>query len=176
MKEKNIDYSEIFSKMLHCLYVIIAILVLNSILLTISLGSTGSKDNNTGSDEQEKLPYDVSQFKEMTTNQAMEAIQSSELQVIYIGRSGCGYCRAYVPLLTQAQKAYGFTTIYIDTDKLTNADSEKWMALDEYVEQSFGRTPLTILAANGQFVDGQLGYMDYDTLKAFLEKNGLQAK
>lgn len=176
MKEKDINYSEILDKIVHCLYVIIIVLILNSILLTVSLGTKGTTDNNINTNQQEVLPYDVSQFTEMTTDQAMEAIQSSELQVIYLGWSGCNFCRRYVPVLKQAQDAFGYKTIYIDMSKVTTADEEKWIALGEYVEQNFGPTPLTILAKDGQFVDGQLGYVDYDTLKALLEKNGLQVK
>ena len=173
MKEKNIDYSEIFSKMLHCLYVIIAILVLNSILLTVSLGSKSTTNNSTNN-EQEELPFDVSKFTEMTTDQAMETIQAGGVQVFFIGHSSCGYCRLFVPVLQQAQEAFGYTTIYIDTDKLTNADSERWTALDEYVQQSFGRTPLTVITKDGQYLDGLLGYTDYDTFKELLERNGFQ--
>lgn len=187
MKNKT-DYSDILKKMLNCLYAIIVILVLNSILLIISIGDnqsilrtfssssgTGGSSTNDNS-QQEELPYDVSQFIEMTTDEAMNAIGSSDVQVIYIGHESCGFCRRFVPVLQEAQDVYGYQTIYIDIDKVTSTDVEKWTSLDEYVFQNFGSTPLTILAKDGVYVDGLLGYVDYDTLKAFLEKNGFQAQ
>ncbi len=177
MKGTNVDYSDILKKIVYSLYVIIALLVINSILLTVSIGTKGTTSTSTNdNNEQEELPYDVSDFTEMTTDQAMETIQAGGFQVIYIGHSSCGFCRRYVPVLQEAQKVFGFKTIYIDTDRLTSADSEKWMALDEYVKESFGYTPLTILTKDGKYVDGNLGYIDYNTLKALLEKNGLQVK
>ncbi len=171
MKEKRVEHSD---KIVYCLYIIIALLFVNSILLIVSIGNKGN--TVLSSNEEEELPYDVSDFAEMTTDQAIETIQAGGFQVIYIGHSSCGFCRKYVPVLQEAQKAFGYQTIYIDTDKLTSADSEKWMALDTYVEESFGYTPLTILTKDGKYVDGQLGYTDYNTLKALLEKNGLQEK
>lgn len=178
------DYSDMLKKVLNCLYVIIAILALNSILLMISIGDnqsrlkTFSSSNGTGNsstndnNQQQELPYDVSEFIEMTTDEAMEAIQSSETQVIYIGHAGCGFCRQYVPVLTTVQAQYGYKTIYIDIDKVTSADVEKWIALDGYVASSFGRTPLTILAKDGAYVAGQLGAMSESGLREFLEANG----
>lgn len=176
MNMKNVDYSDMLKKIVYSLYIVIALLVVNSILLTVSIGTKGKTSTSTNNNQQEELPYDVSQFTEMTTDQAMATIQAGGFQVIYIGHSSCGFCRRYVPVLQEAQKAFGYQTIYIDTDKLTSEDSEKWIALDEFVKQSFGYTPLTILTKDGKYVDGQLGYTDYNTLKALLEKNGLQAK
>ncbi len=176
MKDKNVDYSSILNKIVYCLYVVIALLILNSILLTVSIGTKGTTNTNNSNNEQEELPYDVSQFTEMTTDQAMAAIEAGGIQVFYIGHSSCGFCRRYVPVLQEAQKAYGFKTLYIDTDKLTSADVEKWNALDDYVKESFGYTPLTIITKDGKYLDGQLGYMDYNALKTLLEKNGFQAK
>ena len=176
MKDK-INYTDILKKILNCLYVIIVFLLINSILLIVSIGTNQSNSPaSSGDEQQEELPYDVSQFKEMTTDETMEAIGSSETQVIYIGRSGCGFCRRFIPVLQEAQKAYGYQTIYVDLDKVTSADVDKWVTLDEYVASSFGRTPFTILARDGQYVDGLLGYVEYDTFSAFLKQNGFQAQ
>ena len=39
--------------------------------------------------------------------------------MIYIGRSTCGYCVQFVPVLTQVQKELGgYTTYYIDIAKI----------------------------------------------------------
>lgn len=187
MKDK-IDHSEWLKKITYCLYIVIVLLAINSILLIVVIGNSSASrafsSSSTGQDgtgeqtdsQEEELPYDVSAFIEMTSDQALEAIKSSEMKVIYFGRSGCGFCRQYVPVLTALQDTYGFQTIYVDTDKLTSADAEKWMALNEYVQQNFGPTPFTLVAKDGGYVAAQLGAMNEEGLAAFLESSGFQKK
>ncbi len=172
MKDK-VDYSEWLKKITYCLYIVIVFLVINSILLIVTIGNSEPKTTASDTDT-EDLPYDVSEFTEMTSDEALVAMQSSELQVIYFGASTCHFCRQYVPVLTKVQAEYGIHAIYVDMAKVTTEESETWMALDEYVQTNFGYTPLTIIVKDGAYVAGQLGAMSEENLTSFLETNGFQ--
>ncbi len=174
MEEKNlIDSTNTLRKVVNCLYIIIVFLILNSILLIISIGDNTTTDVDM---QQEKLAYDVSQFIEMTTDQVMDAIQSEEMQIIYIGHETCNYCRLFIPVLQQAQQKFGYKTIYIDLDKVSTTDRQKISALDSFVEEMYGYTPMIIMTKSGQYVDGFVGYIDYEQFKLFLEGNGFKEK
>lgn len=175
MKE-NKNYIEVLNKITTCLYVIIAFLTLNSILLIVSIGTNQDNSKETNTTEQEQLPYDVSKFKEMTTDEAMEAIKSGELQVIYIGHEDCGFCRKFVPVLQTVQDLFGYTTVYLDIDKITSADKDKIIALSSDVKENFGYTPMTILAKDGQYVASHTGYLDLEPFIDFLTTNGVKQK
>lgn len=173
--EKQIDYTEYFKKITVCLYIVIAFLFVNTILLMVSINGNDSS-KNTNNEETETYDYDTSAFTEMTTDQAIQSMKSSDMQVIFVGRSGCGYCAQFIPVLEEAQDKFGFKTTYIDLDKVTSDDAQKWLALDEYVSENFGYTPFVILAKDGKYVDGIVGYMEYNSLASFLEENGMSQK
>lgn len=171
-KEKVIDYTPVISKILVSLYVIIAVLVVNTVLMIVSLNDTDTKTNaNTG---EENINYDPSKLTEMTTTQALATITGSDLQVIYIGRAGCGYCAKFIPTLEEAQKAFNYKTIYLDLDKITTDDQEKITALGSDVKENFGYTPMVLLAKDGKLVNMHVGYIDYTEFEKFLTDNGMK--
>lgn len=162
-----------FAKITVCLYIIIAFLALNSILLIVSLGDTKTeKTNNT----QTASSYDTSNFAVLTTDQIMESIKASDMQVIFMGRDGCGWCAQFAPVMEQVQAKFGFITTYLDLDDMSSSDQQKIMELDDYVKENFGSTPLLILAKDGKYVAASVGYMDADGVSSFLKEHGMTEK
>ena len=136
MKEEKAIKS-ILDKLLKCAYIIIALLAINTLILLVDSfnnnGNSSSKTTtteNTGSGEEESGEYDVSMMESVDMNGVLEAFNSSDTQVIYMGRSTCGYCVKFLPALQQAQSDYGYTTKYLDITTVTEDDVNKLMEKD----------------------------------------------
>lgn len=174
----NAEIKEILKKLLICAYVIIALLVINTIIAFTSNVEV-TKDNNTTqtTEGEDNTEYDVSMFDAVDTAKAIELFSSEETQVIYIGRSTCGYCVKFLPTLQQAQKEYGYKTKYLDITTVTEDQQSELLAKDndeKFLETNFGSTPMVILVKDGKIVDGWVGYAEYDSFAKFLEENGFK--
>lgn len=166
---------EILNKILKCLYVLIVIMIINTILLIAGISGNGSSSNDDTqtTTEEENIEYDVSMFNAIDADGLVSAFNSSDMQVIYMGRSSCGYCVQFLPTLQQAQSEFGYTTLYLDITTVSEGDLTKIIALDEeFFNEYYGSTPLTLLVKDGKIVDSQVGYSDYDTFASLLTKNG----
>ena len=154
-----------------CVYIIIALLLINTIALFASLKDPSDTSTETEETE-ETYNYDVSMFKTISADEFVEAYNGSELQVVYFGRSTCGYCVQFLPTLQQAQADYGYTTLYVDIEAIGSDGITKITELDSYLSETYGQTPSVVLVQNGQIVDYNLGYTDYESFASMLEVNG----
>ena len=177
-KVETKDYSEVLNKILICLYALIAILVINTTILLVKDGST--KTNITSDNSEENVDYDVSMFTSVTADTLGEAVSSDTAKIVYIGRSTCGYCVQFLPILQQAQTDYGYETLYLDITTVTTTEQQdKILAFDneeEFLKENFGGTPMVLLMKNGKIVDTWIGYAEYSEYSAWLEKNGFAKK
>lgn len=164
------------SQIKNCLYIIIALLIM--LLFTIIIVNGDKKEV----EEQTSIEYDVSDFKSVDFEGFMAATKASGYNIIYIGRSSCGYCANFIPVMKQAQVDYGYTTIYYDitqvidfvNNKIIDEDQyEQILALDDYVEEQFGSTPMVLVFKDGKYVNGWVGYDSYDNFASFIEESGL---
>ena len=162
------------SKILVCLYIIIGLLLVNTIVLIISNADNSSSDYNDQTDE--STEYDVSMFNEITAD-TMEDAVASGTHVVYIGRETCGYCVAFLPAIQQAEQDYGYTTMYLDISKITTEEQQKQILAfdndDKFLETNFGSTPMVLIMKDGKLVNGWVGYDEYDAFTKFLEENGI---
>lgn len=152
------------------IYIILVLVIINTIALFVSLKDKESEEQVTIT--QEETEYDVSMFKTIDTNAFIDAYNGSELQVVYFGRSTCGYCVKMLPVLQQAQKEYGYKTLYVDITTVDSASQEKIKALDTFFDENYGRTPMIVLVKEGKIVDKQMGYTEYSSFAQLLENNG----
>lgn len=183
MKEEKI----ILKKLLNCAYIIIALLAINTLIILVSsINDAGrykkdstktSENSGTGSQNEPTGEYDVSMMNAVDVKEAIRLFDAKETQVIYIGRSSCGYCVKFLPSLQKAQKEYGYKTNYLDITTVTedgHSDLMKKDNKDKFLEKNFGATPMVILVKDGKIVDTWLGYSEYDDFAQFLEKNGFK--
>lgn len=172
---------EMLKKIFLFVKILIVIAVINTILLLVALGEDGStkktvSSGNTTTQEQENTEYDVSEFDAIEANEFMKLFsdKKSGTNVIYLGREGCGYCISFLPHLKQAQANLGFTAKYLDIAAVSDADANKITALNDFLGENYGYTPIVIVTKNGKFVDGSVGYLEYDELVDFLNKSGVK--
>lgn len=173
------------------LVVIMAILaIINlSILVSNNSGQTTTNDDLTPINTDTSADYDVSEFDEIKASDLSKESKNKTI-VVYIGRSSCGYCVQFVPVLKSVQEKYNFTTKYIDIAKIIDYNSSSISDQDAYnlltnmktnseqknIMEQFGSTPMTLVIKNNTIVDSIVGATDESTLTKLIEDNGFSKK
>lgn len=172
--------------------VIIAILALINIFVLLNNNNSGqtTSDDNTGNDQvQENLEYDVSKFDEIEAKDLSSESKNKTI-VVYIGRSSCGYCVQFIPVLKAVQETYKYTTKYIDIAKIIDYNTNTISDKDAYekltnmktsdsqkdIMNQFGSTPMTLIIKNNKIVDSIVGAADENALATMVENNGFSKK
>lgn len=172
--KKNDQIEKFLEQIRNILIAIAVILLVNVIVTAMSNNSTNSgtstsnSDNSSSNNEQQLPEYDVTAFTEITVDEMFNKVNTSGYQVVYIGRSGCGYCRLFLDALRQAQTNFKYKTLYIDLDKVTTEGATKMKAISDSVSQSFGSTPMVIVYKDGEYKDMWLGYAEYSSFETYL--------
>lgn len=177
-KSNNLEIKELLKKLLICAYIIMGLLAVNTIGVFMNnvKVTTGSDSAETETTEP-SAEYDVSMFDTVDADKTVELFKEEDTQVIYVGRSTCGYCVQFLPILQQAQKDYGYKTKYLDITTVTEDGQSKILEKDndeQFLATNFGSTPMVILVKDGSIVDGWVGYAEYDAFASFLEENGFK--
>ena len=176
-------------------FVILGILIIG-LYFKDGVSTNNNNSNNNGSNSSTES-YDVSKMNEVDVDEALALFEEDGIHVMYIGRSGCTYCRQFVPVLNQVQEKLNFTTNYLNvdtfakiwssnltseakelkekvqelTDKFTveaSANGETGKLGDLFIENGF--TPVLIVIKDGKVVEGFFGYRDADNLTEILEE------
>ena len=163
---------------------IISVLLLIFVLADGTEKSTDKNTDNSGTPSEVASDYDVSAFKEIKAQDIKKESKGKNI-LIYVGRSSCGYCVQYVPILKQVQeKINKYKTYYIDIAKILDFESATGGILDkeaneimqqldkEFMESNWGATPLTLVVKDSKLVDSLVGYVDADTLEKLVKNNG----
>lgn len=176
-------------KILNCLYIIIAILMVNSICLFVvvsKIGDSNSKTTNQNAQTStETNTYDVSMFTAMKSSEVTKKIKSGDKFLLFIGKSNCAYCQKILPVLQQAQTNYKYTTVYLDINQesISSAEYQEMAALLDVKKtvnnetKEFGKfqyTPMIAVINNGKMIDGMIGYNTYENISSFLENAGIK--
>lgn len=173
------------------LVVIMAILaIINlSILVSNNSGQTTTNEDLTPNSTDTSADYDVSEFDEIKASDLSKESKNKTI-VVYIGRSSCGYCVQFVPILKSVQEKYNFTTKYIDIAKIIDYNSSSISDQDAYnlltnmktnseqkgIMEQFGSTPMTLVIKNNTIIDSIVGATDESTLTKLIKDNGFSKK
>ncbi|HOO67821.1 MAG TPA: thioredoxin family protein [Bacilli bacterium] len=155
--------------------ILLALLIaclLIGVVNTSNIASLTSTDSSS-SEEESSDEYDVSEFNTLDYEELQEAIESEDYTVVYVGRSSCSYCLKFLPIMKEAQENYGFITAYVDLTEVTDEEYYYLLDFDEFFETYFGSTPMVVIFKDGEYINGTVGYTDYDTYAAFLETSGI---
>lgn len=165
------------------------IITIISVLLLIFVlaDGTSSSNSNTNDEPAESSEvasdYDVSEFKEIKAQDIAKESKGKNI-LIYVGRSTCGYCVQYVPILKEVQGKYKYTTYYIDIAKILDFESSTGGILDEdandimqkidkeFMKENWGATPLTLVVKDSKLVDSIVGYVNAEALETLVKNNG----
>ena len=168
--------------------IILALLILLVVIVTVGASKLYEKNStkSESSDSEYNTKYDVSMFKEIKASD-IEKETKNKLSVIFVGRSTCGWCAAFLPTLWQAQEEYRYTTLYIDIAKIIDFENNgvldqdsydiminlKGDKYDDYMKENFGSTPMILIMKDNKIVKAQTGYSEYDTFEELLESAGI---
>lgn len=179
MEKANNENVGTLNKIKNALYAIMALLMINIFVTIIVNGDPKEEETDTTDQtivQNQEAEYDVSMFETIDTEGLKEAFDSEEAQVVYFGRATCSYCVQFIPVLTQAQEEFGYTTLYVDVSTVDEDAAEEIKGLDSFLEENYGTTPLTIIVKDGELVEGYVGYAEYEDFSKFLTDNGVEAK
>jgi len=178
-------------KILVCLYLIIGLLVINTIFtISNSSSNSGSRATGDGNGGEVNSDHDVSMMENLSINQVIGLFDTKDTHVVYIGRATCGACVQFMPILQRAQNEFNYTTVFLDADVQENRDPGAMAKLRDLLTMNytiedetrtfgeffyeFGYTPTTFIIKDGKMVDGMIGGRDFEGFVQFLEKNGIR--
>ncbi len=180
---------ELLSKLYKLGKYILLMLLLILIVLVVGVSKmySSSKTDSTKKESDYNTNYDVSMFKEINASD-LKTETKGKLSVVYIGRSTCGWCSAFLPNLWDAQEKYGYTTLYIDISKIIDFDeggildqnsydlmtSLTGKGYEDYVSKNFGSTPMILIMKDNKIVGAQTGYSEYDEFEKILNDAGIK--
>lgn len=185
MKENEIILNKIY-KLLKLI-----VILFSATLIVLSIGVSSYINNNkkseTTTESEYNTDYDVSMFKEIKASELKK--NTNDLSVVYIGRSTCSWCAAFLPRLWEAQEEYGYKTLYIDIAKIMDfknngeiLDQKAYNIMinltgknyETYVKDNFGATPMILIMKNNKIVGAQTGYSEYEEFKKILNDAGIK--
>ena len=179
-----------------------AFLIIMTIALVLLLGVWIVKD---GSLFNKKKETDVTgsanynSFKTVTISKVLDLIKGKEPVFIYFGYKGCNACDKFTPILTDLLDEYDFDVYFLNIKELDSKSSE-WKDFTKKLTKKLtivikkdgqniqynkkmgdflydnGYTPSFAVFKDGKFVDGNIGILQIDDLKEFLNNAGFSKK
>ncbi|MDD3048793.1 MAG: hypothetical protein PHQ89_02225 [Bacilli bacterium] len=149
MKNKNKSKKKPINLKEHTgLYILIALIIVIVVSIFVNNTTETAKMNNIAIDQYLKL------------------LDSNEKSYIYIGRTSCTYCQKITPVLNKIIANENITINYLNLENITDEDYSTLTNSTELLQGEWG-TPTLLITQNGEVIDSQIGYADYDTTKAF---------
>ena len=174
---------------------LIVVLVISIMSLLIGLvnysntkGTTNNNSSTTTNNGSSTNNYDVSMFNEVSVSDILKFLGTSnkDTHILYLGRSTCSACVAFLPNLQATQREMNFTTDYLDITKVDTSsdDFTKFSNLlskeitqnvngttqTGKISEFYGLTPMIVVIKNGEAVDAVVGSYSKDNLQTFLKK------
>ena len=186
--------TEEYLKKIYTMLIVVLVISIMSLLIGLvnysnTKGTTTENNSSTTTNNGSSTSdYDVSMFNAVSVKDILKFLGTSnkETHVLYLGRSTCSACVAFLPNLQATQKEMNFTTDYLDitTVDTTSDDFKKFgELLSKEITQSingeshtgkisefYGYTPMVIVVKNGEAVDAIVGSYSKDNLQTFLKK------
>lgn len=135
----------------------------------VASGITGEESD----EEEEPVEEDDSAYTNLTFidyAKFEELFNGNETSIIVVGRSGCGYCSLYKPVINDIAKDKGIKIYYIDYLKITDEErTSLFSSLDDFD----GATPTTFIVKNKEVIDSFVGYSEEDETISFYKENGI---
>ena len=158
---------------------ICGIVVLVGLIIGLAFGVSkmnGSTSNNkkqtTTVSSSSSVELEEAGFNEVTIDEYLKLVNSSEKSIILVARPTCYYCQQFTPVLKQAMEDMNLTINYINTDNLSSDDWTSFQDSLDYLKDEEWGTPLTMIVQDGKLVDKNSGYVELDAIKDFFTSNG----
>lgn len=183
---------EYLKKIYTMLFVVLVISIMSLLIGLVNYSNTKGTTNNNSStttnNGSSTNNYDVSMFNEVSVSDILKFLGTSnkDTHILYLGRSTCSACVAFLPNLQATQSEMNFTTDYLDITKVDTSsdDFNKFSNLlskeitqnvngttqTGKISEFYGLTPMIVVIKNGEAVDAIVGSYSKDNLQTFLKK------
>ena len=118
------------------------------------------------------ITLETAGFNEVTIDEYLSLINEDKQNIILVARPTCGYCEKFTPILKQAKDDMKLTINYVNTDKFSSEDWEKFEASLDYFSNNEWGTPLVLITKNNDVIADNGGYVELKTIKEFFKANG----
>lgn len=163
---------------------IIGVLVIIIISAFVSVGKPFEKinlsglsysiDEETGNYNKEELTEEkedeYDDYIAIDYEEYNELLESEDYFFIAIGRTGCGYCDKYKPVLKEVSDDLELPIHYIDIADLEEDEIEEFSTSNEFLKSNEWGTPTTLILNKDKVIASQQGYVDTKELKEFIKK------
>ena len=145
-------------------------ILIGVVILIIVLACFSSK----GNEELEEVNYPLTLageagLQQITYKQYEEKVDNGDAFIVIIERAGCGYCVQYMPIVEEVAKEKKIPLYYIDTDTLSNDEMDSLSNNNSYLKRNSWGTPTTLFMLGNRVLDTIGGYVDKDSVLAFLD-------
>ena len=177
-KQAKVKERELFKKIVSSILIVdvIVLVILLSLWITpIKNNDLKISDKTTTTSKEESSDDELSAagFTEVSLEEYLELLKSSEKQIILIARPTCYYCQQFTPILKQAKEEMNLKINYVNTDNLTQDDWSTFQNSLDYLKNEEWGTPLVLIVKDGKLLDQNNGYVELNDIKEFFKNNGL---
>ena len=188
MAKEERNYMPEFKKLNYCMYIIMGLLLLLSIILLVNSCSNSS--------ETEDNSYDVSMMHTEGVSDVVDMFANEGTYVLYIGRESCTVCHDLLPVLAEAQINHNYITQYLDISgvdrsssdwervvNLLNVEETTTVSEDGTGEEKtdtfgnflndYGFTPCVIIISEGRQLAGFFGTTSLISFEDWLSSYGI---
>ena len=185
--------TEEYLKKIYTMLIVVLVISIMSLLIGLvnysnTKGTTNNNSSTTTNNGSSTNDYDVSMFNEVSVSDILKFLGTSnkDTHILYLGRSTCSACVAFLPNLQATQREMNFTTDYLDITKVDTSsdDFTKFSNLlskeitqnvngttqTGKISEFYGLTPMIVVIKNGEAVDAVVGSYSKDNLQTFLKK------
>ena len=185
--------TEEYLKKIYTMLIVVLVISIMSLLIGLvnysnTKGTTNNNSSTTTNNGSSTNDYDVSMFNEVSVSDILKFLGTSnkDTHILYLGRSTCSACVAFLPNLQATQSEMNFTTDYLDITKVDTSsdDFTKFSNLlskeitqningtkqTGKISEFYGLTPMIVVIKNGEAVDAIVGAYSKDNLQTFLKQ------
>lgn len=145
-------------------------ILIGVVLVLVVVGIVSSK--GTKALEEIKYPLTLAGevgLHEVTYEEYEKMVNDGDAFIVIIERTGCSYCQMYMPIVEEVAKEKKVAITYINTDNLSDEDLNKLSTTNNYLKRNEWGTPTTLLMLGDRVVDSIGGYVEKESVEAFLE-------
>ena len=106
---------------------------------------------------------------QITYDKYESMVENGDAFIVIIERTGCSYCTMYMPIVEEVAKEKKIPIYYIDTDTLSEAEYNKLSTTNNYLKKNSWGTPTTLFMLGDRVLDTIGGYVEKDSVLAFLD-------
>ena len=145
-------------------------ILIGVVLLLVIIGIVSSK--GTVKEADIEFPLTLAGkvgLNEITYEEYKNMVENNDAFIVVIERTGCSWCQQYMPIMEEVAKEKKVAITYINTDNLTEDELNELQTTNKYLKKNQWGTPTTIFMLGDRIVDSIGGYVEKDSIVAFLQ-------